>query len=196
MQSSPLIILSGTRAKTTDALVVNIFGGPGTGKSTLAAQIFAQLKMQHIEAACPEEHAKLAIWSGQPWLLDEQAILLGRTWETLSALVGRVDVVICDSPLLLCSVYAGEREPLSFHNFVIDLHKRTHRLNLFIERPLDQAYSTNGRRENEDQALVMDQRIKAALRDAQEPFLEVSTTDDIVPHIRAALPMPTTRFMH
>jgi len=101
-----LDIQTGSRARAGDALVINLFGGPGSGKSTLASRIFYELKRAHIEAACPEEHAKLALWSGQPWLLDEQVVILGRTWETIHALRDKVEVVVVDSPILLCSAYA------------------------------------------------------------------------------------------
>jgi adenylylsulfate kinase-like enzyme len=38
--------------------VINLFGGPGTGKSTLAAALFTDLKMKGINAELVTEFAK------------------------------------------------------------------------------------------------------------------------------------------
>lgn len=168
------------------ALVINIFGGPGSGKTTLAARLFSEFKERGVEAAQPEEHAKLAIWSGQPWLLDEQVVLLGRTWETLHALSDKVDVIIVDSPILLCSVYARDREPSAFHSYVAHLHTRTDRLNLLLDRDPDLGYSTNGRRENAHEALVVDQRIMQGLDAIGEHFVETGRGAGDIERIVAA----------
>lgn len=161
------------------ALVVNLFGGPGSGKSTIAARIFSELKRRGVEAACPEEHAKMAIWSGQPWLLDEQVIMAGKTWETLTNLRDKVRVIIVDSPILLCSVYAGDKEPLPFHDLVMDLHRRTPRVNLMVKRHRDIEYDPSNRREDEKQARGLDERILGVLLAAEEAPFSISRDDDI-----------------
>jgi adenylate kinase family enzyme len=171
--------LCGTRRSQNSALVINLFGGPGSGKSTLAARLFYELKLAHIEAACPEEHAKLALYSGQPWLLDEQIVLLGRTWETIHALTDKVEVIIVDSPILLCSSYAGKREPACFHDLVLDMHRRTDRINIFLERDLKQSYSTNGRRESETQAHHVDNAIRSTLVQTDEDYTRHCASDSI-----------------
>lgn len=184
MTSQPALkILPGSRSKPGDALVLNIFGGPGSGKTTLASRLFSALKQHGIESASPEEHAKLAIWSNQPWLLDQQTILLGRTWETLHALHDKVDVVIVDSPIMLCSVYAGNREPICFHQLVADIHRRTDRANLLLQRDPNLEYSMNGRRENAREARVVDERIMTTLDLNSEPFTEIARDDDAIENI-------------
>jgi adenylate kinase family enzyme len=173
-------ILPGSRPEEGSALIVNIFGGPGSGKSTLAADIFCRLKQAHIETACPEEHAKLALWSGQPWLLDQQAILLGRTWETIHARLTKVAVIVVDSPILLCSVYARDREPPAFHQLVADIHKRSNRLNILLDRDPEHGYSQHGRRETAKQARVVDERIITTLKGSRETYIEAGGCPDLV----------------
>lgn len=161
------------------ALIINLFGGPGSGKSTVAARIFAELKLRGIEAACPEEHAKLAIWSGRPWLLDEQIILVGKEWETINNLRDKVDVIVMDSPILLCSVYAGLREPQAFHDLTIDLHKRTPRINVMVNRPQAEPYQHINRRENAEQAVEVDVKLRELLNSIGEPPEEISRQSDV-----------------
>lgn len=151
------------------ALVVNLFGGPGSGKTAMAARIFGELKCMGIEAACPEEHAKLAIWSGRPWLLDHQVIIVGKTWETMVNLCDKVEVIIIDSPILLGSVYAGDREPESFHSLVRDLHMRQPRVNLLVKRDFSRPYDPQNRREDADAAVQIDAKVAAALDLIGEP---------------------------
>lgn len=184
---APFYFLPGSRASAGEALVINIFGGPGSGKSTLASRLFFELKRRDIEAASPEEHAKLAIWSGQPWLLDQQAILLGRTWETIHALHDKVEVIIVDSPIMLCSVYAHDREPVCFHQLVADIHCRTDRINLLLARDPDLEYSMNGRRETAREAQIVDERIMTTLDSHDEPFSEIGRSDTDVATIADAI---------
>lgn len=172
-----LPVLDGSRPEEGQALVINLFGGPGVGKSTLAARIFAGLKECGVESACPEEHAKLAIWSGQPWLLQQQTILLGRTWETIQALLSKVDVIVVDSPLLLCSVYAGSREPGAFHALCADLHRRSNRINVLLERPVHAAYSERGRMQNHEEALAFDRMIANVLHGHGETAIPMHHSD-------------------
>lgn len=165
--------------KAGGALVVNLFGGPGCGKSTVAAKIFAELKTRGVEAACPEEHAKMAIWSGRPWLLDEQLILAGKTWETLVNLRHRVDIIVADSPILLCSAYAGQREPEPFHALMRDLHSRVPRVNLLVTRNLDEEYDTSNRREDRDAAIAVDEKVRLMLADMGEVPDSISREDNM-----------------
>jgi hypothetical protein len=159
-------------------LMLNLFGGPGIGKTTMAARLFVELKLRGLEAANPEEHAKLAIWKGRPDLLDQQLVILGRSWETLHALADKVDVVVMDSPLLLCSVYAGDKEKLHFHQTVADFHKRMPRLNIVLRRPQDLLYSQRGRRENVHSAKMIDEKVRNSLDAFGERFVEIDSSLD------------------
>lgn len=174
-------ILPGTWDIPHAPVVINLFGGPGIGKTTTAARVFVQMKILGLETANPEEHAKLAIWKGRPGLLDQQLIILGQSWETLHALASQVEVVVMDSPLLLCSVYAEGREAPHFHDTVADFHKRLPRLNLMLTRAADRTYSQTGRREDADTARALDGRIRAALARTGETYTEVPSGDGVSP---------------
>ena len=43
------------------SLIINLYGGPGSGKSTCAAYIFSQLKMHNINAELITEQTKAEI---------------------------------------------------------------------------------------------------------------------------------------
>ena len=47
-----------------DTLIVNLYGGPGSGKSTGAAYIFSMLKMVGVDAEYVTEFAKDKVWEG------------------------------------------------------------------------------------------------------------------------------------
>lgn len=173
-----LTILPGTWQQPRLPLILNLFGGPGIGKTTAAAKVFVELKMLGLEAANPEEHAKLAIWKGRPDLLDQQLVILGLTWETLHAVSDKVDVVVMDSPLMLCSVYAGTREAEHFHQTVADFHKRMPRINIVLQRPKDLTYSQRGRRETSDVAQQIDTKVRQTLDRFQEPYDMVEVTPE------------------
>lgn len=167
----------GTKEKG-GALFVNLFGGPGAGKTVMAARMFAGLKMMGVEAINPEEHAKLAILSGRPWLLDEQIIMAGKTMETMFNLKDKASVIIMDSPILLCSVY-GKNEPPSFHSLIEDVHKRFNHVNIMVIRDNKAGYDPSNRREDEEQALLIDRLLINKINGIGEDYMPVKRGEDI-----------------
>ena len=130
--------------------VINLFGGPGTGKSTLAAALFADLKMKGINAELVTEFAKDLVWTERTKELKDQVYIFGKMYHKLWRLQGKVDVVICDSPLPLCIHYANEATPDRFGDFVMEAFNQFKNINVVCERTF--AYQQAGRYQDEDEA--------------------------------------------
>ena len=83
--------------------VVDIYGSPSSGKSTLAAYVFAKLKMLGIRCELVTEFAKDLVWDERHKALQNQAFVFGNQFYRLSRLENEVDVAVVDSPLMLNS---------------------------------------------------------------------------------------------
>lgn len=129
-------------------LVVNLFGAPGSGKSTGAAYIFSKLKMLGVNAELVTEYAKDKVWEENEAVFKNQAYIFGKQYFRMSRLCGKVDVVVTDSPLLLSSFYnscdlLGEE----FDTLVNNVFKSFDNINVFIYRVKE--YNTAGRFQSE-----------------------------------------------
>ncbi|MEY8573160.1 hypothetical protein AALD01_01945 [Oscillospiraceae bacterium 21-37] len=89
-------------------LVVNLFGAPGSGKSTGAAYVFSKLKLAGVNAELVTEFAKDKVWEDNRLALANQAYLFGEQYYRLTRLDGKVDVAVSDSPLLLSNFYVND----------------------------------------------------------------------------------------
>lgn len=87
-------------------IVVNLYGGPGTGKSTNAARIFSMLKDEGVNCELVTEYVKGWAWTGRKPVDFDQFYLFGKQSQLESRLFGKVDVMITDSPVTLCAYYA------------------------------------------------------------------------------------------
>lgn len=86
--------------------VINLFGGSGVGKSTIAALLFARMKMQGLHVELVREYVKLWAWGGRKVRQEDQIYLLGKQSAYESMLYGKVDYIVTDSPVLLAGMYA------------------------------------------------------------------------------------------
>jgi len=144
-------------------LVINLFGAPGSGKSTGAAYIFSKLKMYGINAELVTEFAKDKVWEESKEVFNNQAYIFGKQYFRISRLNDKVEVVITDSPLLLSSFY-NKSEVLgdNFNNMVKDVFNAFNSMNVLIKRT--KPYNPAGRFQSEDESDELSEKMKSFLK--------------------------------
>ena len=61
-----------------NTIVVNLFGGPGSGKSTFMANLFYHLKCRGVEVEMAPEFAKDLVWEERVQYFDEQIYIFAK----------------------------------------------------------------------------------------------------------------------
>lgn len=155
-------------------LVVNLFAGPGTGKSTAAAGIFFDLKNLHINCELAFEFAKDLTWEKRDYTFNNQIYIFGEQHHRVYRLLGQVDVVITDSPILLTPVYDTEKRA-SLEQLVLEEHSKMWTYNVFLKRL--KSYNPIGRRHDEDHAHKIDKKVLEILDRTNQSYetFEAST---------------------
>lgn len=150
--------------------VINLYGGSGVGKSTVAALLFAHMKMQGLHVELVREYVKLWAWSGKQVRPTDQIYLLGKQSAYESLLYGKVDYIVTDSPVMLAGAYAewhsGEagRYVTDAANSYYDVSASDGSVK-FINYVLyrDGAFDPRGRYETAEQATKFDEFLKEYL---------------------------------
>ena len=143
-----------------NTIYVNLFGGPGTGKSTLCASIFSELKQKGVDCEMALEYVKDLVWEESFEKIKNQIYIFGKQQNRLFRLNGKVDVVITDSPLLNSIVYYNGDNP-SFSNVVMHEFKKLNSMNYYISRSFE--YNENGRMQTLEEAKKVDDGYKLLL---------------------------------
>ena len=168
-------------------LIVNLIGGPGSGKSTCASGIFYQLKKLGLNCELALEFAKDKVWEESIKTLDDQFYIFGKQYHKLFRLMNKVDVIITDSPLLISLLY-NKTPSKYFNDFVLEQYNTFDNMLFFINRP--ETYQIEGRIQTESESKDIDGTIKNILEDNDICFEEVScdiAVDYIVRNIKKEL---------
>ena len=152
-------------------LVVNLFGAPGSGKSTVAAGVFHVLKQRGYIVEYAQEYAKELVWEERGDLLADQLHILAQQNRRLMRVRNRVDVVVTDSPLLFSVVYAPSDYPESFARYAFDLFRSYANLNFFLHRAVP--YQNVGRVHTADESVRIGQSMLSMLHAEDIPFEEM-----------------------
>ena len=147
-------------------IVVNLFGGPGCGKSTGAAYVFSRLKEAGVNVELVTEFAKDLTWDKSDALNDQLYVFANQFHRLYQCKKSGVDVVVTDSPLLLSNLYREKLNPFfakPFTDYVEYCAAVFDNLNFFIRRV--KPYNPCGRHEDEESARAMDKKIRTALGD-------------------------------
>lgn len=177
----------------TDTLVINLFGGPGTGKSTTCAGVFSLLKNRGVNAEMALEFAKDKVWEKSTHTLSNQIYIFGKQHHRFWRLRGQVEVIVTDSPLLL-SLYYGNRESDTFHRLVIEEHEKFRSLNFFLERV--KPFNPSGRLQNEEQAKGIDGELRRILEKHQIGYRQVVADEEAPLEIAQATEWYLSRMRH
>ena len=143
-----------------ETLIINLAGGPGTGKSTLRAQLFVELKMRGIDVEEAPEYVKDLVWEESFKKIGNQVYVFGKQHNRLFRLQDKVQVVITDSPLLNSIIYYNGNNP-HFEPMVMWEYQQMNNLTLLLERSFK--YITNGRMQTLESALKVDDSYKSLL---------------------------------
>ncbi len=166
-------------------LVVNLFGGPGCGKSTTAAGVFYNMKMLHMNVQLVLEYAQELTFEEHFHALNDQTQILGEQHKRILRLEGKVDCVITDSPFLMGIVYGPDSKkppPGPFNDYVSSLFGQYDNLNFFLERGNGE-YRKVGRYHSRKQAYEKDKQIKGLLEEYEIPFTTVRSDGTCVMEI-------------
>ena len=146
------------------ALIVNLFGGPGVGKSTTAAGGFALLKLHDVECEIITEYAKDLVWEERHKTFGDQQYIFAKQNHRLWRVHDKVDVIVTDCPLMLSPVYGNRYKTGSpeFDNNVVSVTNQYRNYNVLLVRT--KKYNENGRNETEDQAKEIDQAVENTLK--------------------------------
>lgn len=162
---------------------INLFGGPGVGKSTAAAELFSRFKKQGKSVELVTEFAKDLVWENRQSTLAIQPYVSMKQFRNLARLKDKVDYVITDSPILKDSVYARRYAsdlPQAYHELLFFLHSNLgDSINILLTR--DHIYDSEGRYQTEEQAVEIDDELHFMLELHDIDYYECSTSiDDII----------------
>lgn len=161
-------LISGSKTKRRP-LVINAFGGPGSGKSTSCLDICQQLKKLNYKAEYVSEYAKDLVYDKNEKLLDgspesqfeilkEQLKRVDRFYNS-----GEVDFIVTDSPVLLNEIY-NKSLTEEYDSMVTSLHNDFDNFTYFMERDAS-AFQKEGRIHDLEESQKIDQDIKQLLGD-------------------------------
>jgi hypothetical protein len=150
-------------------MIINLFGGPGVGKSTVAADLFCKMKREGYNVELVTEYAKELTYDERFKVLDEdQLYVFAKQHRRILRLKDQVDFIITDSPLLLSIVYAGLNPSIIydskiFQDLVLDVNSKYKNMNILLERNENYEYKQEGRYQNADEALITDRIIRETM---------------------------------
>lgn len=155
---------------------INLFGGPGVGKSVTRARLFSEMKMQGFKVEEVHEYAKDMVYEDRYNILNDQLYLLAKQNRKMKRLEDKVDYCITDSPLLLNYVYLGDVPyAVTFTKLLLDIYRQYDNINIYLER--DHAYQEYGRYHNEQESIEKGEEILIMLESFNIPYTILKSSD-------------------
>ncbi len=152
--------------------VINLFAGPGAGKSTTRAGLFNLMKLAGINTEEVTEFAKDVTWDENQTLLADQLFVLANQNRRLFRLANKVEWAVSDSPILLSINYkTPEYLPKTFADLVFELWATYDNYNFFIER--SKPYNPIGRNQTAEEAAEIDRKIVNMLDEHSIKYMTV-----------------------
>lgn len=153
----------------TFALIINIFGGPGAGKSTGAAYVFSKLKMLGINVELVTEAAKDLTWEEAFNNLKDQIYVFGKQQHRIFRCADKVDVIITDSPIFLSTIYNNDYMiGDSLYHLVMDVIDKYDNYNVLLQRV--KPYNPAGRTQTAEESDNISTKVEQALIDSNQEY--------------------------
>ena len=159
--------------------VINFFGAPGVGKSTISMMVTAMLKRKRIDAEVSLEFVKEYIHTGNENLLAYQNFIFAQQERQIRILLDskEVEYAITDAPLIHSVFYSAENYPVFFKELVFEIFNSYENINFLVKRR--HPYSYTSRMHNEEKSNLLAAKMVAFLTNHNVPYIEIYSDDDI-----------------
>ena len=147
--------------------IINIFGGPGCGKSTTAAGLYRIMKLVGMKVELVTEYAKDLTWQKRYDLLKrDQLYIFAKQNRRLDILRDQVEWVVTDSPILIGFEYMtpdffGPSGTETFKKLLLEMWETYDNHNFFLDRA--KPYVQSGRTQTGEEAWKIDYNIRKTL---------------------------------
>ena len=168
--------------------IINLFAGPGAGKSSIAAGLTYKLKKKHISCDNPYEFPKLLAWDNNGEAVKDQLYVLANQHRGITKSWGKVDYIILDSPILLSLIYRnyyGSKDGYpqrlygeSFDRMVLDTFNQYDNINIVLERSEEGQHNEMERYQTLDMSKDLDRTIEQTLIKNNIPYHKVKVGDN------------------
>mgnify|MGYP003625444508 FL=1 len=172
--------------------IINLFGGPGIGKSTQSSGLYYQMKKAGMSVELTSEFPKVVAWEQNHSAIKDQLFITANQHRNITRLYGQVEYIIIDSPILFGLVYKGKygentEYPNSFYGeafdrFIMDLFTQYDSINILLKRN-DAVYQEEGRFQDLEESRVIDKELKDMLSNNSIDYKEYIVNDDTVDDI-------------
>ncbi len=163
--------------------VINFFGAPGAGKTTMTLELGTLFKKNQVDVGVSLEMVKEYIHSGNENFLSYQNYIFAHHERQLRIFQNsrEIEFALSDSPLPLSVFYEPENYPVYFKDLVFEFFNSFDNINYFVER--NHEYSHQGRVHNKQQSEIIHRNMMAFLMNNNVPFTVIKSTDDVQEHI-------------
>jgi nicotinamide riboside kinase len=155
-------------------VIVNLFGGPGVGKSTAAFYLMAKLKMNGVDCEYTPEFAKDKVWEGNLDVFNCQFFVTGRQAWQIRRLFNKVEVIITDSPIALGAPYADSSELAACCLKEFEKYKDVN-YNIVLSRSTN--FVENGRRHSQKESKELDNKVTDLLEKNNIEYITISPSE-------------------
>ena len=173
--------------------IINLFGGAGIGKSSIAGGLLHQLKKRHYSVDAPYEFPKALAWDSNTEAVKDQLFVIGNQHRGITRSWGKVDYIIMDSPILLALVYKNlynktkDEYPAclygdGFDFMIANIHNYYDNVNIFIKRTKSD-FEDVGRYQTLEESIRVDNRIKEVLEQINVKYHEIEPDDTVMDNI-------------
>jgi hypothetical protein len=168
--------------------IINLFSGPGAGKSTTAAGLFYHMKCMGLETELVQEYAKDMVWEQRHNILEDQIYIFAKQQRRIARLKNHgLDWVITDSPIPLGLVYTRPEDLTApFSQLVMQVFNSYENHNFLLTRNVQ--YNPNGRNQKTvHEAEQVDDKLQLMLTQNQITYTSIVGGTHAVPDILACV---------